>query len=194
MRRLLPTLALLVVAGLDAATETFEFDPNHSSVTFSVRHFLAPVPGQFAKVTGRIEVDSADFTRNTVTATVEPGSVSTLNEKRDAHLRTGDFFDVASHPTATFRSRSWQPSGDGTYAVTGDLTLHGVTRELVVPVRYLGRTEGNRGAVLTGWQAAFTINRSWFGIGKPERSIGDEVSLIVNVEARLLPPPPPQAR
>jgi polyisoprenoid-binding protein YceI len=190
MIRRLPLLLALAGAALSgrAATETYQFDPAHSSVAFSIRHFLAQVPGQFAKVTGQIDLDPADFTRSAVTATVDLASVSTQNEKRDEHLRTPDFFDTATHPAATFKSTRWVKTGDNTYDVTGEFSLHGVTKELTVPVKYLGQAQGNRGATLTGWQATITLKRSDFGIGKPERSIGDEVVVVLNVEARLQKP------
>ena len=190
---MLRSLLALILAGAaalpaPAATETFAFDPAHSSVAFSIRHFLAQVPGQFAKVSGVIQLDPADFTRSTVSATIDLASVWTQAEKRDEHLRTADFFDVANHPVATFTSKAWKKTGADTYDVTGDFNLHGVTKELTLAVKYLGRAPGNRGAVLTGWQTSLTLKRSDFGIGKPERSIGDEVAVIINVEARLQPP------
>jgi len=190
MLRPLVLLLTLGASGLRAiaATETYQFDPAHSSVAFSIRHFLAQVPGQFAKVSGQIDLDPADFTLSTVTATIDLASVWTQAEKRDEHLRTPDFFDTATYPTATFKSTRWVKTGDNTYDVTGEFSLHGVTKELTLPVKYLGQTQGNRGATLTGWQAALTLKRSDFGIGKPERSIGDEVSLVINVEARLQKP------
>src|SRR4051812_12363956 len=113
------SLLLLAFAGLSlsasAATQIHQFDPAHSSVAFSIRHFLAQVPGQFAKVSGQIELDPADFTRSSVTAIVDLASVVTNSEKRDEHLRTPDFFDTATHPTATFRSTKWVKTGDDTY-------------------------------------------------------------------------------
>lgn len=190
MLRRLVTVSLFAASLLkiSAAAETFQFDPAHSSVAFSIRHFLAQVPGQFARVSGQLELDPADFTRNTVAATIDLGSVSTLNEKRDEHLRTPDFFDVAKNPTATFQSTSWKKTGDDSYDVTGEFSLHGVTKPLTLSVKYLGRAAGNRGATLTGWQTSLTLKRSDFGIGKPERSIGDEVAIVINVEARLQAP------
>lgn len=190
MSRLLLLLSALAGSALSAlaATETYQFDPAHSSVAFSIRHFLAQVPGQFAKVSGQIDLDPADFTRSTVTASIDLASVSTHNAKRDEHLRTPDFFDTATHQAATFKSTRWVKTAEDTYAVTGEFSLHGITKELTLQVKYLGRAEGNRGATLTGWQAAITLKRSDFGIGKPERSIGDEVAIIINVEARLQQP------
>lgn len=181
-------LALATLAPALRAADTYAFDPAHSSVTFRVRHFLADVPGWFAKFSGTVTVDPADFTRNTVEATVDLASVGTNAEKRDDHLRTPDFFDAANHPAATFRSKSWAKTGENTYDVTGDFSLRGVTKEITLRVRYLGAAAGNRGAQLTGWQAETVLTRADFGIGKPERSIGDTVAIVINVEARLQKP------
>lgn len=189
-----PALLLFALAALAPAlraVETYVIDPNHSSVTFTVRHFLAKVPGWFAKFDGMITVDPADFTRNSVHATVDVASVDTNQEKRDEHLRTPDFFDAARHPVATFQSSRWVKTGDDTYAVTGEFSLHGVTKELTLSVKYLGTAPGNRGATLTGWEASATLKRSDFGIGKPERSIGDEVEVVIHLEARLQKPEVP---
>jgi polyisoprenoid-binding protein YceI len=188
----LPTLLLLLLAAGPsvgrAAAETYQFDPNHSSVAFTIRHFLAQIPGQFAKVSGTVTVDPTDFTRNTVEAAVEIASVTTNVGPRDDHLRSADFFDAAAHPTATFSSKSWVKTGPDTYDVTGTLTIHGVARDVTLPVTYLGTAQGNRGATLTGWSAGLKLKRADFGIGKPERAIGDEVLLTLNVEARLQKP------
>ncbi len=190
MSRLLLLFLTVAVSTLPAhaAIETYAFDPAHSSVAFSIRHFLAQVPGQFAKVSGQLDLDPADFTRSTVSATIDLASVSTQADKRDEHLRTPDFFDTATYPAATFKSTRWVKTGDDTYAVTGEFSLHGVTKELTLAVKYLGSAQGNRGATLTGWQTTLTLKRSDFGIGKPERSIGDEVAIVINVEARLQKP------
>lgn len=183
----LAVLSSLVLSAF-AATETYTIDPAHSSVTFNVRHFLARVPGWFTKFNGTIVIDRANPAANTVDASIDVGSVDTNQENRDKHLNTPDFFDTASHPAATFKSKSWKATGADNYDVTGDLTLHGVTKEVVLKVRALGFADGNRGAKLAGWEAATTLKRSDFGIGKPERSIADEVEVVINIEARLQPP------
>lgn len=187
--RLHHPLALLLLAGAAlraaSAPETWVIDPNHSAVTFKVRHFLAPVPGWFAKFSGTISFDRARPETSQVEATVDIASVNTNQADRDQHLRTPDFFDTATHPTATFRSRIWQQTAADTFDVTGDLTLRGVTRAVTLRVRHLGYADGNRGAKLSGWEATTTLRRSDFGIGKPERSIGDEVEIAIHLEAKL---------
>lgn len=190
-----PALLLLALAALapslPAAVETYQIDPAHSSVTFSVRHFLAKVPGTFARFTGTLTVDRENFEHNTITATVEIGGIDTKNEARNKHLLTADFFLAEKFPTATFRSKSWKKSGTDTYTVTGELTIKDQLRPLVLEVKFLGFAAGQRGAQLSGWEAVTTIDRTDFGVGVPEKSIADEVELGINIEAKLLPPPPP---
>lgn len=187
--RLRHILALLLAASAvlraTAAPETWQIDPNHSALTFKVRHFLAPVPGWFAKFSGTIIFDRTQPEASRVEATVDIASVNTNQADRDQHLRTPDFFDTASHPTATFRSKAWKQTGPDTFEVTGDLTLRGVTREVTLRVKHLGYADGNRGAKLSGWEAVTTLRRADFGIGKPERSIGDEVEVTIHTEAKL---------
>lgn len=181
-------LAFAATAPALRATDTYVIDPVHSSVTFNVRHFLAKVPGWFTTFNGTIVWDPADLPRCFVEASVDVASISTNQEKRDAHLRTPDFFDTATHPAATFKSRLWTKTGENTYDVAGDLTLHGVTKGITLRVKYLGSAPGNRGASLTGWEAVVLLQRADFNIGKPERSIGDAVEVVINIEARLQKP------
>lgn len=188
--RLLPILATLAMTGR-AAVETYQIDPAHSSVVFTVRHFLAKVPGSFAKFTGTLTVDRDNFANNTITAAVDIAGIDTKHEGRDKHLRTADFFLAEQFPSATFTSKSWKKSGADTWTVSGELTIRGQTRPLVLEVKFLGFADGNRGAKLTGWEAVTTIDRTDFGVGKPERSIADEVELAINIEARLQPATPP---
>lgn len=190
--RLLPVLAALTVSAR-AAVETYQIDPAHSSVVFNVRHFLAKVPGTFAKFTGTLTVDRDDFTRNTIAATVEIGGIDTKNEARNQHLLSADFFLAEKFPDATFRSTSWKKSGPDAYTVTGELTIKDQTRPLVLEVKFLGFADGQRGAKLTGWEAVTTIDRTDFGVGKSERSIADEVELSINIEAKLQKPDAPKA-
>lgn len=185
--RFVPLYAALCLTG-DAAVETYQIDPAHSSVVFQVRHFLAKVPGTFAKFTGTVTVDRDNFEHNDIAATVEIAGIDTKSEARNKHLLSADFFLAEKFPTATFRSKSWKKSGADTWTVTGDLTIKDQTRPLVLAVRFLGYATGQRGAQLSGWEAATTISRTDFGVGKPEKSIADEVELSINIEAKLPKP------
>jgi polyisoprenoid-binding protein YceI len=181
-----------VAAGLasaaSAAVETYTIDPVHSSVGFSVRHILTKVPGSFTQFSGTITVDRNNLENSSVEAVIDVGSVSTRNDKRDAHLKSPDFFDAARFGTITFKSRSWKKTGDATFDVTGDLTIHGVTKEVVLKVDLLGFGPGMMGAQLSGWDASVTIDRGDFGVNGPAmlgKAVGTDVLVSINIEADL---------
>jgi polyisoprenoid-binding protein YceI len=180
--------ALALSTGASAAVETYVIDPVHSSVGFTVRHFLTKVPGRFTQFSGTITVDRANLENSSVTATIDVGSVSTYNDKRDAHLKSPDFFDAAKFGTITFQSKAWKKTGDGTFDVTGDLTMHGVTKEVVLKVDLLGFGPGMMGAQLSGWDASVTLNREDFGVMGPAmlgNALGSDVGVSISVEADL---------
>lgn len=185
----LASLALGLLASAGAATETYAIDPVHSSVGFTIRHVFSKVPGSFTKFSGTIVVDHANPAANSADATIEIGSVTTANEKRDTHLKTPDFFDVAKFPAITFKSTSWAKTGADSYDVTGDLTIHGVTKSVVLKVKSLGFGPGmTPGSHVSGWEATTTINRRDYGVNGPAMlgaAVGDEVAITINVEAGL---------
>ena len=166
-----------------AAVETYVIDPVHSSVGFSIRHFFTPVPGAFTKFSGTITVDRADLEKSSVEATIDVGSIDTRNDHRDGDLRSDHFFDATQFPSITFKSKSWKKTGEDTFDVTGDLTIKGVTKEVVLKVKSLGFGPGMRGAMLSGWQATTTLNRSDFGISTMPKMLGEEVEVRIGVEA-----------
>jgi polyisoprenoid-binding protein YceI len=182
-------LTLGLLASTRAATETYTIDPVHSSVGFTVRHIFSKVPGSFSKFSGTIVVDQANPAANSVDATIEIGSVNTASEKRDGHLQTPDFFDAAKFPAITFKSKSWAKTGEDTYDVTGDLTIRGVTKSVVLKVKSLGFGPGMMpGSHVSGWEATTTINRRDFGVDGPAmlgKAVGDDVAISINVEAGL---------
>jgi polyisoprenoid-binding protein YceI len=184
----LAALASGIANMASAAIETYTIDPVHSSVGFSVRHFLTKVPGLFTKFSGTITVDRANLENSTVEATIDVGSVSTNNEKRDSHLKTPDFFDAANFSSITFKSTSWKKTGDSTFDVTGDLTIRGTTKPVVLKVDLMGFGPGMQGAQLSGWDATATINREDFGVNGPAflgKALGSEVGISITVEADL---------
>jgi polyisoprenoid-binding protein YceI len=192
--KLASTLLALVALGsglstaASAAVETYVIDPVHSSVGFSVRHFLTKVPGRFTQFSGTITVDRDNLENSSVTAAIDVGSVSTYSDKRDAHLKTPDFFDAAKFSTITFQSKSWKKTGDGMFDVTGDLTMHGVTKEVVLKVDLLGFGPGMMGAQLSGWDASVTLNREDFGVNGPAmlgKALGSDVGVTITIEADL---------
>jgi polyisoprenoid-binding protein YceI len=184
----LAALAAGIGNAASAAVETYTIDPVHSSVGFNVRHFLTRVPGLFTKFSGTITVDRDNLENSSVTATIDVGSVSTNNEKRDNHLKSPDFFDAANFATITFTSKSWKKTGDNTFDVTGDLTIHGITKEVVLKVDLLGFGPGMMGAQLSGWDASTTLNREDFGVKGPAmlgKALGSDVGVSITVEADL---------
>lgn len=184
----LAALAVASVQTASAAVETYKIDPVHSSVGFNIRHFVSKVPGTFTKFSGTITVDRDNLEKSSVEATVEVTSVNTANEKRDAHLQSPDFFDTAKFATATFKSKAWKKTGEDTFDVTGDLTLHGVTKEVVLKTKLLGFGEGMKGAKLSGWEITAVINKADFGVSGPAmlgKALGNEVTLNIGIEAGL---------
>ena len=190
-RLLFLALAALTTAAFQtasAAVETYVIDPVHSSVGFSVRHFVSKVPGTFSKFSGTIVVDRANLEKSTVEATIDVASISTANEKRDGHLKSPDFFDTAKFGTATFKSKSWKKTGEDSFDITGDFTLHGVTKEIVLKTKLLAFGPGMQGAQLSGWEATAVINKADFGVTGPAmlgKALGDEVTLTIAIEADL---------
>lgn len=155
---------LLVLGGFAAHAETLNIDPVHSAIGFKVRHLFTQVPGKFAEVTGTIEVDPEHPEKAMVDATIKATSIETGNEKRDTHLRSPDFFDVAKFPAITFKSKKVSVTGKDTADVSGDLTMHGVTKEAVLHVKFLGKGPNMGGGTTTGWEAKTMLNRQDFGL------------------------------
>jgi polyisoprenoid-binding protein YceI len=155
----------LVAPGLLHAAP-WEFDPDHTGVHFKVRHLMvSSVRGEFEKVTGKIVYDETDVTKSTADITIDTASISTRLAKRDEHLRSPDFLDVAKYPAITFKSKRVEKTGNGTLKMTGDLTIRGVTKEVVLAVE--GPTPAIRdpwGFRRVGGQATAKINRKDFGL------------------------------
>jgi len=183
--------ALLLTAPLAAAAATWDLDPAHTSVQFSVRHLMVSnVRGEFGKTSGTVEGDENDPTHAKLQATIDAASINTRIEKRDTHLRSPDFLDVAKYPTLTFVSTKIEPAGSGHFKVTGDLTLHGVTKPVVLDVE--GPTPSMKdpwGKTRAGAQATTKINRKDFGLTWNQTldaggvAVGDELAITIDVEA-----------
>lgn len=190
--RLLPLIA--VIAGLAArglaATETYTIDPVHSSVVFSIRHFVSKVPGKFTKVSGAITVDRENLENSSAEATIETASLNTENQKRDDHVRSADFLDAAKFPTMKFKSTSWKKIGNDMFDVTGDLTIKDVTKPVTLKVTLLGFGPGMGGTQLSGWEASTKINKKEFHVVDPpmlDAALGDDVEITINIEAGMRP-------
>jgi polyisoprenoid-binding protein YceI len=166
-----------------AQTQTWYLDPAHSAAQFSVRHLgISTVRGTFTKVGGVLE-DSPDPSKASVHVTIDASSVDSRVEMRDKDLRGDHFFDVAKYPTITFQSKKVEPAGEGKLKVLGDLTIHGVTKEVVLDVD--GPTapvKDPRGNSHRGVSATTTINRQDYGMTQMSGMIGDQVAIQLDVE------------
>jgi polyisoprenoid-binding protein YceI len=182
-------LALLLFPAL-AFASTWNIDPDHSSAGFKVRHLMVSnVKGTFGKLIGTVIVDDQDITKSTVSATIETASIDTGVAKRDTHLRSADFLDVAKFPTMTFVSTKVARNGSNGLKVTGDLTLHGVTRSVVLDVEGPSQeSKDPKGNFRRGASASTKINRKDFGLtwNKALETggvvVGDEVTIEIEVE------------
>jgi polyisoprenoid-binding protein YceI len=172
-----------------AGTTTWNIDPSHSHVEFSVRHLMiSTVKGRFAEVSGKVVTDEADPTRGQVEVNINAASIDTREAQRDAHLRSADFFDAENFPTLTFRTtRIAKASGDD-LTVTGDLTIRGTTREVVLDVTSEGRVKDPWGGERAGYTAKGKIKRSDFGLTWNMALetggvvVGDEIKISIDVE------------
>ncbi len=180
------TLALTLAHA--SAAEKFEIDPVHSTIGFKVKHLFSYVTGRFNDVQGTITADAAKPEGSSVEVKIATKSVNTANEKRDTHLRSPDFFDVEKFPEMTFKSKKVTRTGEDTADVTGDFTLHGVTKEVVLKVKFLGKGKGMTGGLQTGWEAKTTIKRSEYGLTwskviEGTAVVGDEIEIDLQIEA-----------
>lgn len=182
-------LLLLTAAAfpLLAATESFTFDTAHSLIAFRIRHILTKVEGRFRNYEGTIWIDRPNPSASKVDLTIQAASIDTGNEKRDEDLRSPNYFDVAKYPTITFKSTKIEPKGNDLYAVTGDFSMHGVTKTIRVPVRHLGFGKMGR-TEKAGFEVAFPITRKDYGIDLGGPVVGDDVEINVQVEANKQAP------
>jgi polyisoprenoid-binding protein YceI len=165
-----------------AAADTFKIDPVHSSVVFSVTHLgVTNFYGRFNDIKGTVVLDKADPSKSSVDLTIPVESVDTKNEKRDQHLKSPDFFNAKQFPVMTFKSKKIEGSGDA-FAVTGDFTLHGVTKPLTLEVKKVGEGKGMEGEIRAGGETHFTIKRSDHGMDFMQGPLGDEINIIVSLE------------
>jgi polyisoprenoid-binding protein YceI len=189
MNKLLAALLAAAPARALAGGYVWAIDPSHSTAGFSVRHLvISQVRGDFTRFSGTMKLDEADLARSTVEANIDVSSVDTRVPDRDAHLRSSDFFDVARYPTMTFRSTRVAAAGKDRLAVTGDLTLHGVTRPVTLEVATSPAVKGMFGETRRGFSATARISRKDFGLTwnklvEAGPAVGDEVVIALDVEA-----------
>ena len=183
--------AALAGATVMAGAATWEIDPAHSSVQFKVRHLMVSwVRGEFRSVRGSAAVPDDDPTKASLEAVIDVDSIDTGVAKRDTHLKSPDFFDATKFPTMTFKSKGVERATDGRYRVAGDLTLHGVTRGVVLDVEGPAPATKNPmdGSQRTGASATTKLHRKDFGLAWNKAletggvMVGDEVQVVIDVE------------
>ena len=171
-------------------TERWEIDSSHSSVHFSVRHLvIAKVRGSFARWSGTLQVPDGDFSKATVAVTIDASSIDTRVADRDTHLKSADFLHVEQHPELRFVGKRVQPRTDAEIDVVGDLTIHGITREVVLHVDLHGQAKDPWGNVRAAFTAKTSIDRKDFGLTWNQVLetggvlVGDRVEIEAEIEA-----------
>ncbi len=180
MRKLFLLVALTAFSFSLFAQTVWKADPNHSYLGFKVKHMgIATVPGNFNKYNVTITSAKEDFSDAVVEMTAEISSIDTRVEARNNHLKSADFFDAEKYPTMYFKSISIKRDDHNDYKVTGNLTMHGVTKMVTIEMEYNGTTKGGNGGQVAGFDISAKIKRSDFGIGSgfPSGVISDEVKI-----------------
>jgi polyisoprenoid-binding protein YceI len=172
------------------AVESWSIDPMHSNIAFNVRHLvITKVHGRFTEWNGSLVLGGPDYADSKVEFTIDAASIDTREPQRDAHLRSADFFDVEKYPTIEFKSRRVETAGEDRYRVIGDLTIHGVTREVVLDVEEGGRARDPWGNDRVGFTAKTSIDRGDFGLTWNQALetggvvVGDKVQIELEIEA-----------
>ena len=198
MKRILALFLAAAPMAVLADPTSWNVDPAHSNASFTVRHLvISNVRGEFQKMSGAVKLDDKDLAKSSVEATIETASIETRIPDRDKHLKSPDFFDVEKYPTITFKSTKVESAGKGKLKVTGDLTMKGVTKPVVLAVD--GPTAEIKdpwGNARRGFAATTTINRrdwglNWSKVVEAGPVVGDEVT--IEIEAELLKQDPKQA-
>ncbi|MSM40970.1 MAG: protein yceI precursor [Geobacter sp.] len=192
MKKIIASISTVIALALpvSALASTWTIDPDHSNIGFKVRHLMVSnVKGNFLKYSGTVEINDKEITKSKVEVSIDTNSISTNVQKRDDHLRSADFFDVAKYPTMTFVSKKVATAGKDRLKMTGDLTLHGITREVVLDVE--GPTRESKdpwGNIRRGATATTKINRKDFGLlwnavlETGGVAVGDEIMITLEIE------------
>jgi len=189
MRKTTIITALVLVLGFGAAAaqDVYTIDPNHSNVAFKVRHLVSKVGGEFTDFEGTITADFSNLDVSGVQFSIQAASIDTRNEDRDGHLRSADFFDVEKFPEITFASTKVTKINNDSFAVAGTLTMHGVSKPIMLTVDYLGEMSA-MGGTRAGYELSTTLDRKDFGVSWNRALdsggliLGDDVEVNVNLE------------
>jgi polyisoprenoid-binding protein YceI len=188
-KNILFTLMFIVSTITMNAQTTWKLDAAHSKVSFSVSHMvISEVTGRFNDFDATIVQTKDDLSDSKLTATIKTKSIDTDNEGRDKHLRSADFFDAEKYPEIMFNSKSFEKTGKDTYKITGDLTMHGVTKPVVLDTKFNGTMSDPWGNTKAGFKAEGKVNRKDFGIvwNKTLEAggllVGEDIGVTINVE------------
>ncbi len=174
-------LSVAAITGLSRA-DTFKMDPVHSTILFRIQHLgTSEQYGRFNAPSGTLEVSGGDLTA--IDAKVDVANFDSGNKKRDEHVKGPDFFSAKEFPSVTFKSSAVKKTSDTTFEVTGDLTIHGVTKSITATVEKTGQGKGMTGGDIIGFESTFTIKRSDFGVKGLMGPVGDDVRLTFSTEA-----------
>jgi polyisoprenoid-binding protein YceI len=183
---LLTVLILLPFGAQGQVAQLWQIDAAHSAVNFKIRHFFTPIPGAFTKWDGVIRFDAANLAGSSIDVLIDVTSINTKNDRRDAHLRTPDFFDATTHPTIRFKSERIVKTGDNTFAAHGTLSMKDVTKPFTLPFIFLGSMPHPRGGTVAGFKAESQLLRNDFGVGTggyiETSTIGNEVDIEILLE------------
>jgi polyisoprenoid-binding protein YceI len=194
-------LLVVLASGVPArAADTYNIDPNHSNMGFTIRHFFSKVPGHFTKFEGSIIYDAADVTKSTVNVSIDTASIDTNVADRDKHLRSADFFDAEKFPKITFASTKVKSVSATKLQVEGTLTMKGVAKPVTLDVDVLGMGPDAWGGYRSGFEAHTKVNRMDYGVSWNKALegggtlLGDDVDIVLNVEAVKPKPAEPPAK
>ncbi|MBX3395561.1 MAG: YceI family protein [Phycisphaerae bacterium] len=166
----------------NAEPENYKIDNSHSSVHFRIKHLgVSYCYGRFNEIDGRLTMSGDD--KNALEITIKADSIDSNDKKRDDHLRGPDFFNVKQFPVISFKSSEFKKSGTDQFKVTGDLTMHGVTKSVTVTLDHIGSGKDPWGGQRTGFEGTFEVKRSDFGISYMPGGLGEDVRIIVALEA-----------
>jgi polyisoprenoid-binding protein YceI len=185
----LAAVTLLAATPVQAAPETYNVDPEHTAVTFSIRHLFSKVPGRFSTFSGIVQIDESQLEHGSVEFTIETASIDTNEPARDRHLRSDAFFDADNHPQITFRSTKVRKTGEGKLEVDGELSIRGISKTVTLDVEVLGFGE-LYGVRRAAFEIRTRIDRhdfkvSWNDVVEGGGLIlGDDVDILINLEAK----------
>lgn len=185
MKRLLLAFGLMMVSQVHAATEIYTIDAAHSFANFTIRHVVSKTSGSFSDIQGVIKIDRDKLENSSVQARIAVASISTRHAKRDEHIQKSDYLDVAQFGEITFESTKVQAKNATEGIMTGNFTMHGVTREISIPFKVLGFGADPWGGQRSGFEGHAVIKASDFGYGwmkKPNAPVGDDIEVTLLIE------------